>query len=189
MYLDYDDEALFKAKRFLFEQAKDDDASPFMLTLSFIQPHDPYLCRSERWDLYKDLEIDLPITPFGSVADDAHSHTLRHSYGAGATLDVSDDMMRSARRAYYGSVSDVDAKVAELMTALDETGFSDNTIVMFTADHGDTLGERGMWFKMSYYEHSARVPLIVNAPWIPPSASERGGVAGRPLSDTSRPRD
>ena len=167
MYLDYDDEALFKAKRFLFEQAKDDDASPFMLTLSFIQPHDPYLCRSERWDLYKDLEIDLPITPFGSVADDAHSHTLRHSYGA-SDLDVSDDMMRSARRAYYGSVSDVDAKVAELMTALDETGFSDNTIVMFTADHGDMLGERGMWFKMSYYEHSARVPLIVNAPWIPP---------------------
>lgn len=58
----------------------------------------------------------------------------------------------------------VDNKVAEIRLAIEQAGFADNTIIVFTSDHGDMLGEKGMWFKMSYLENSARVPLIIHAP-------------------------
>ncbi|TNE40449.1 MAG: choline-sulfatase [Alphaproteobacteria bacterium] len=163
MYLDYDDEAVFKAKRYLFEQAKQGNEKPFMLTLSMIQPHDPYLCRQDKWDLYEDVDIDLPKVSYGSVAQDPHSANLRYGYGA-SDIELSDEMVRNARRAYYGSIGDIDEKVADVLTALEEAGLADDTIVIVTADHGDMLGERGMWFKMSYFENSCRVPLIVHAP-------------------------
>jgi len=162
MYLDYDDEAVFKARRYLFERARENTGEPFMLTVSLIQPHDPYLCRQREWDLYADKEIDLPrLSP--ADACDPHSKRLRHGYGA-SDIDLDDDTIRNARRAYYGAISDIDNKVAGLLQTLKESGFEDNTIVIFTSDHGDMLGERGMWFKMSFLEHSARVPLIVHAP-------------------------
>jgi len=136
LYLDYDDEALFHAKRYLFERAREEDGRPFLLTLSMIQPHDPYLCRPEKWDLYCDEDIDLPATPLGSVAEDPHSTRLRHAYGA-SDVDLDEATLRRARRAYYGAVSDIDDKVAEVMTALQEAGFGDNTIIILTGDHGD----------------------------------------------------
>ena len=162
MYLDYDDEAVFKARRYLFDHAREGTDEPFMLTVSLIQPHDPYLCRQREWDLYADEDIDLPRLP-PSAAADPHSQRLRHGYGA-SDLDLDDNTIRNARHAYYGSVSDIDNKVAGLLQVLEESGFKDNTIVVFTSDHGDMLGERGMWFKMSFLEHSARVPLIIHAP-------------------------
>ncbi len=163
MYLDFDDEVVFKAKRYLFARAKAADDSPFMLTVSMIQPHDPYLCRQDKWDLYEDDEIDLPRVPLGQTAEDPHSARLRRAYGA-SDVELDDASIRNARHAYYGTVSDIDEKVAGLLATLSESGLSDDTIVIFTSDHGDMLGERGMWFKMSYLEHSARVPLIVHAP-------------------------
>ncbi|MAK33104.1 MAG: choline-sulfatase [Acidiferrobacter sp.] len=167
MNLDYDDEAVFKARRYLFDRAREGTDEPFMLTVSLIQPHDPYLCRQREWDLYADEDIDLPkLSP--SAAADPYSQRLRHGYGA-SDLDLDDNTIRNARRAYYGSVSDIDNKVAGLLQVLEESGFKDNTIVIFTSDHGDMLGERGMWFKMSFLEHSARVPLIIHAPARYPS--------------------
>ena len=163
MYLDYDDEAVFSAKRYIFDYARDDSDEPFFLTLSMIQPHDPYLCREDKWNSYKEEDIDLPATPLGRVEEDPHAACLRHSYGA-SDVELNEQQIRNARRAYYGSISDIDDKVADVLNTIEEAGLSDNTIVIFTADHGDMLGERGMWFKMSYLEHSARVPLIVHAP-------------------------
>ena len=104
------------------------------------------------WDLYADEDIDAATS---AAAD------LRHGYGA-SDLDLDDKTIRNARHAYYGSVSDIDNKVAGLLQVLEESGFKDNTIVVFTSDHGDMLGEQGMWFKMSFLEHSARVPLIIH---------------------------
>ena len=162
MYLDYDDEALFHARRYVFERARENDG-PFLLVFSMIQPHDPYLCRPEKWDLYREDDIDLPATPLGGVKEDAHSKRLRRGYGADA-VDLDETTLRRARRAYYGSISDIDDKVAALLESLSEAGIAENTVVVFTSDHGDMLGERGMWFKMSFLEHSARIPLIVHAP-------------------------
>jgi choline-sulfatase len=163
MYLDYDDEAVFKAKRYLFDHAREGAEQPFFLTVSLIQPHDPYLCRQEKWDLYSNDEIDLPKTPHGAVAEDHHSSLLRTGYGA-SQIDLDEQSIRNARRAYYGAISDVDDKVGELMETLQEAQLADDTIVIILADHGDMLGERGMWFKMSFLEYSSRIPLIVHAP-------------------------
>ena len=77
-----------------------------------------------------------------------------HNLGACDTdIDVDEATLRRARRAYHGTITDIDAKIEELLQALDESGFADNTIVMFTSDNRDMLGERGMWFQMSFFKH------------------------------------
>lgn len=83
--------------------------------------------------------------------------------------DFSDDQIKRAKRAYYGSVSYVDDCIGKLLETLNDAGLADNTIVIFSGDHGDMLGERGLWYKMSYFESSVRVPLLVNYPkWFQP---------------------
>lgn len=78
--------------------------------------------------------------------------------------DLTDDQIKRAKRAYYGSVSYVDDCIGRLLETLEDAGLADNTIVIFSGDHGDMLGERGMWYKMSYFESSVRVPLLINYP-------------------------
>ena len=160
--IDYDDEVTFRAQRWLYDRARGSQR-PFMLTVSFIQPHDPYLARPETWDLYRDDDIDMPITTYEQAPPDPHSDRLRWSIGA-SDIVLTEQQIRAARRAYYASVSDFDRRVGLVRQALEETGMADNTIVIVTSDHGDMLGERGMWFKMSFLERSVRVPLIF---WCP----------------------
>jgi choline-sulfatase len=82
---------------------------------------------------------------------------------------VTDEHRRNARHGYYGMISYVDSKVAELRKALERSGMADDTIIIFTADHGEMMGERGMWYKQHFFEWAARVPLIIHAPakWKP----------------------
>jgi choline-sulfatase len=88
--------------------------------------------------------------------------------------DFSDDQIRRARRAYYGAVSYVDDCIGRLLEVLADCGLDKNTIVVFAGDHGDMLGERGLWYKMSYFENSARVPLLIHDPRV---AAAAGGEA------------
>jgi len=162
-YLDFDDEVAFTAKRYLYDLARGGDGRPFCLVASFIHPHDPYINRPEYWDLYRDDEIDPPAVAVGDVADDPHSRRLRAAMGMDDPAP-SESQVRAARHGYYASVSYLDARIAELLAALAETGFAEDTVVVFTADHGDMLGERGLWFKMCWFEHGARVPLVVHWP-------------------------
>ena len=76
--------------------------------------------------------------------------------------------MRRSRRAYFANISYLDDKIGELLQVLDDTRQTDNTIIAFVADHGDMLGEKGLWFKMNFYEGSARVPLMIAAPSMEP---------------------
>ena len=77
---------------------------------------------------------------------------------------MTEAQVRAARRAYYGAVSYVDDQIGALLAALAEARFADDTIVVLLADHGDMLGERGLWYKMSFFEPACRIPLIVHAP-------------------------
>lgn len=77
---------------------------------------------------------------------------------------VSQDQVRNARHAYFGMISYVDDKIGRLLGVLSETGLADNTIVVFTADHGDMMGERGMWYKQHFFEWASRVPMVVSWP-------------------------
>ncbi len=158
---EYDEEAAFLARRRIFEYAMD-RTLPFALTVSFIHPHDPYVTRPEWWDIYDHDLIDLPAT---GPADDAHSRRLVKGMGMNSEA-VSEDQIRSARHAYYANTSYFDFQVGRIVQALREADLFDNTVIIVTADHGDMLGERGLWYKMNHFEHSARVPLIVHGPGV-----------------------
>jgi choline-sulfatase len=166
--IDYDDEVGFAAQRWLFNRARDKaqssgDANPFLLVASFIHPHDPYVARPEWWNLYNDEEIELPEYVPEIEDHDPFSRRVMDGIEA-STVPLSEDEIRRARRAYLANVSYFDSKVGLLVKTLEETGELDNTIVIVTADHGDMLGERGLWYKMNFFEHSARVPLIMAGP-------------------------
>lgn len=161
---DFDEEVTFRTMRFLTDQARRGPGQPFFLVSSFIHPHDPYEPPAEHWNRYNDVEIPLPA--IGRLDDDEldpHSRRLLAMYEL-ETEAPSDDEVRTARRAYYASVSYVDDQIGRIVDWLTELGLADNTVIVLTSDHGDMLGERGMWYKMSPFEASARVPLIVHAP-------------------------
>ncbi|MGI9406904.1 MAG: sulfatase-like hydrolase/transferase, partial [Hyphomicrobiaceae bacterium] len=121
--------------------------------------------RQEWWDLYKPGDIDMPKTVLTREAQDGFSQRLMDGIEA-STIEVTDDEIRNARHAYYANTSYFDSKVGELVRTLEEAEMLDNTIVMVTADHGDMLGERGLWYKMNFFEHSARVPLVMAGPGV-----------------------
>ena len=161
----FDDEVEFEAVRWLHEHADAGDGRPFALTVSFISPHDPYLAPPRWWGLYHDGEIDPPRVA-DIPLDERDRHGRRHWYLTGRHRDAVEeaDILRM-RRAYYAMTSYVDAKVGRLLETLEEIGAADHTLIVFTADHGDSLGERGLFFKMSFFEWSVRVPLVVHAPF------------------------
>ncbi len=161
-YLDFDDEVVFQAKRHLFDLARR-GAQPFCLVVSLISPHDPYLARREHWDRYRHDDIDMPAVRIGDVETDPHSLRLMQAIGM-QDPPPSEDEVRNARHAYYGTLNYIDERFSELMQALNESGLAQDTVTLITSDHGDMLGERGLWFKMNWFEQSARVPLIVHAP-------------------------
>lgn len=164
LQIDYDDEVTYQAIRWLYDRARDQNGRPFMLTTSFTSPHDPYVAEPEFWDLYKEEDIDLPeVRAIGHNEMDAHSRRIYEHYSI-ADATVTDDHLRRMRQGYYASISYIDSKVDALMTALSKAGLADNTIVIFVSDHGDMMGERGLYYKKTFFEWAIRVPLIIWAP-------------------------
>ena len=159
--LEYDDEVAFHAVRRLYDYARYEGDDPLLLCVSFSHPHDPYVARQRHWDLYTDDEIDLPAAP--ALPLDAHSRRLWNDCAIG-DVEVTEEDIRASRHGYYASLSYVDERIGEVLAALGACGLAGDTIVIFTSDHGDFLGEHGLFYKMSFREHAARVPLIVHAP-------------------------
>ncbi len=161
--IDYDSEVGFATRRCLYDLAREADDRPFFLAAAFIHPHDPYVARPEWWNLYDHDEIDLP----GPSPAELDPHTERIRAGIEAdTVGWTQEQCRAARHAYYANTSYFDWWLGELLGALEETGRADDTVVIATSDHGDMLGDRGAWFKMSFLERSARVPLVMAGPDI-----------------------
>ncbi|GLU33569.1 choline-sulfatase [Trinickia caryophylli] len=165
--LDFDDEVTFTVRQKLYDIARErqagSDARPFCIVASLTHPHDPYAIPAAYWDLYRDADIDMPRTTLGYDESDPHSRRLRHVCENDRT-PPSEQQVRNARRAYYGALSYVDSQFGAMLDALKATGMADDTVVIVTSDHGDMLGERGLWYKMTFFENAARVPLIVHAP-------------------------
>jgi choline-sulfatase len=158
--LDFDDEAAFMAERAIFDIARSRDPRPFLMVASFSHPHDPFAIPQRYWDLYRDEDIDMPAA---ESALDPHSRRLRHVCAMDSEA-VTEAQTRAARRAYYGAIAYVDDLVGRLMQALRLAALAQDTIVILTSDHGEMLGERGLWYKMSFFEGACRVPLVVAAP-------------------------
>jgi choline-sulfatase len=166
--LEYDDEVTHHAVARLWDLARRRDDRPWCLTVSFTHPHDPYVARPRFWDLYDACPaLDPTSPPIPYEAQDPHSQRLMRSFDY-AAFAITDDDVRRARRAYFAGISYVDERIGEILDVLARGGFVDDTVVVFLSDHGDMLGERGLWFKMSFFEGSARVPLMIAAPGMAP---------------------
>lgn len=162
--MEYDDEVAFLAGQKLYDLSRQsDDAGrrPWCLTVSFTHPHDPYVARRQYWDLYEDcpqLEPETGFIPYDE--QDPHSQRL-YLASDYASFDITPEQVRRSRRGYFANISYIDDKVGELLAVLERTRMLDDTVILFCSDHGDMLGERGLWFKMSFFEGSARVPLMI----------------------------
>ena len=161
--MDYDEEVVFRSINKLYDWARDPDDRPFFLLTSLTHPHDPYICTQEYWDRYDESEIDLPKVRLTDEERCPHSRRVRSLYGVDLA-NLSDDQWRTLRRGYYGNVSYIDDKVGQLLKTLESAGLADNTIVIFTSDHGEMLGERDLIQKKTFFEDATRVPLLIKTP-------------------------
>ena len=160
--MEYDDEVAYEATRKLYDLSRGADARPWCLTVSFTHPHDPYVARRKYWDLYEDCAYLQPKVPAMDYADhDPHSQRIFDANNW-RDFDITEEDIRRSRRAYFANISYLDDKIGEILQVLEDT--RQEAIVLFVSDHGDMLGERGLWFKMSFCEGSARVPLMIAAP-------------------------
>ncbi len=149
---------------------------PFFLKVSFARPHSPYDPPARWMDAYR----DVPIPPaaignweskYAPRSDD--SFNIWHG-------DMGQDQVRASRQGYYGSVSFVDEQIGRILQALAKRGWLENTLILFTADHGDMTGDHHLWRKSYAYEPSARIPMIVRWPESLLSAP-RGQVLEEPV--------
>ncbi|MGI9436794.1 MAG: choline-sulfatase [Geminicoccaceae bacterium] len=164
MQMDYDDEVAFAGSQALYDLAREDDGRPFFLGVSFTSPHSPYVIGQEYWDRYDHDDIEAPtVAPLDLAAMDHLSRNL-HFCQCRDKFSMTVEDRRRARHGYYGMISFVDDHIGRIMDVLEKTGLADNTIVIFTSDHGDMMGERGMWFKQHFFEWAAQIPFIVTAP-------------------------
>jgi choline-sulfatase len=166
--MEYDDEVAFHGEAEIYRLARRQGSRPWCLTVSFSHPHDPYVARRRFWDLYEGcptLEPEVPAIPY--AGQDAHSRRLLDACNH-TSFDIRPEHVRRSRRAYFANLSYVDEQIGRILGALERCRMAERTIVLFCSDHGDMLGERGLWFKMSFFEGSSRVPLLIEAPGLAP---------------------
>lgn len=144
------------------------DGQPFFLAVGFWRPHLPFVAPKKYWDLYDPESIPMPepmLRPIGAPDIAIHESREIRTYGNrrdGSPLSTDD--IRHFRHGYYASISFLDAQVGEILHALVQSPHADNTMVVFTSDHGFHIGEHALWGKTSNFELDARVPLIVASP-------------------------
>ena len=139
---------------------------PFSLSVGLMLPHPPYVARQEDYDRYADT---MPLPSKSPPPADAQHPFLRW-WRQSTGIEVMDNSeVRRARAAYAGLVYRTDAMIGQILHALVENGLDDNTLIIYTSDHGDMQGEHGLFWKHVFYEESVRVPLILSWPGrIPP---------------------
>ena len=160
-YQMYDEAVTASAVEFLGARSGEDATAPFCLVVGYVLPHCPFSCPEELFSYYRD-KVTLPELP-GDYFEQLHPAV--RLYRDRGKMDVpSSDEMLNARAAYYGMVDLMDQNIGRVLAALDAAGLRDDTVVVYTSDHGEMAGEHRMWMKTCFYEGSAAVPLIVSSP-------------------------
>ena len=148
-----------------------DQENPFFLAVGLLKPHLPFNAPKRYWDLYRAEDVSLPQVsnlPINAPSEAWHNWGELRYYDdmPPAPEPLSEALARTLIHGYYASVSYIDTLVGRILRALDENGFSDNTIVVFLSDHGWSLGEHGLWAKHSTFDVATRSPLIIRAPGV-----------------------
>lgn len=166
-YTTYDRRITAAAVDWLGERAREQKAGttgdkPWAVFVSMVAPHFPLIAPEEFYNLYKDR--DLKPQKAASENDHPWLKALRDCF---VYDNFTDEKTRIALTSYFGLVSFMDANIGKVLDALDENGLSANTNVIYVSDHGDNMGERGLWGKSNMYEEAAAVPLIMAGPDVP----------------------
>lgn len=153
--------------------AADTDKRPFAMTVGLMLPHQPYVCSSEDYAQYEGRVGPPRLPAIGNNAEHPYLRAWREHTGA---QDLPQDWELRARTAYYGLTTAMDRMIAQILDKLDALGLSDDTLVIYASDHGDQLGERGHWWKQTFYDHSVKVPMILRWPGNLPAGERRPQV-------------
>lgn len=157
--LNHDRKVTAGVQDFLKNRKADD--KPFFLFTGYLAPHFPLIVPQEYWDKYKG-KVPMPVIPKGHLENLPLNYKhLRIGFN---NEDVPDDIVRKGRELYYGLTEWLDNEIGKVLKALDQSGLGDNTVVIYTTDHGENMGEHGLWWKNCVYDTAARVPLIINHP-------------------------
>lgn len=160
--LDYDLEVSRATCEWLKTYGESKTDTPFLMVTGLFNPHCPYIAPPE---LYRKYASRVSVDPI-SQDEFAELHPFHQDY-LSQSLDIWNippENLNKAAAAYYGLVEFVDQCVGNIVQTLEEAGLSEDTIVIYTSDHGEMLGEHGRWHKGCFYEASVRVPLIINIP-------------------------
>ncbi|MEO2061917.1 MAG: sulfatase-like hydrolase/transferase [Christiangramia sp.] len=139
---------------------------PFFLAVGFVRPHVPFVAPEEYFNSYPYQQVILPPRVENDW-DDIPTNGINYVTSVNGQMSVEQE--KKAIAAYYAAVAYMDAQVGKVLKALKEEGLEDNTIVIFTSDHGFHLGEHRFWMKVSLHEESVKVPLIIRVPGQEPS--------------------
>ena len=148
-------------------------AEPFSLSVGFMLPHQPFVARREDYDLYEG-RMTPPRKP-EPFSTDLHPF-LRMWRSECGIEEVSEEEVLRARTAYWALVTRLDALIGQVLEALERNGLADNTLIVYTSDHGEQVGEHGLWWKQTFYEESVRVPAILSWPGVLPEGARNDRV-------------
>lgn len=174
--MEYDRKVHFETLQHLRRLSRASSEQPWFLCASYTHPHDPYIAPEECWQRYEATSIRTPASAPSGHRPAISDSWVRRYWGVDQ-VEISPEVAAIARRAYYAMASFVDDRLGELLAELETLGFRERTIVIFTSDHGDMLGEHGMWHKCNWREWSARVPLLFSGPGL-----ARGARVQEPVS-------
>ncbi len=151
-----------------FMRTKGRPDGPWALYVGFTAPHPPFVALERYFDMYPPESVDLPNIPAGHL-EALHPvyEGLRH-FKRIAT-PIPEERIRRARAGYYALISELDEYVGQIWDELERTGEIENTLFIYTSDHGESLGEHGLWYKNNLYDVAARVPLIMAGAGLPKS--------------------
>ena len=175
-YTAYDHQITEASLRWLHEEAPKHRDKPWMLFVSLVCPHPPLIAPAEFFNLYPLDQVPLPVQhdaatwPMHAAMDD-----LRQCFNFVEPFD--ETVLRQAIAAYFGLCSYLDHNIGRILQTLEATGLAANTRIIYTSDHGESLGNRGIWGKFTMYEESAGIPLIMAGPEVP-----QGQVCTTPVS-------
>lgn len=170
--IDADDLIADKALAYLRSPKRKE--TPWALCVGFVAPHFPFVVPDEYFSMYYPEYADLPENPSGHLDNlPGFAKRTRRAFNFDG---YTDDEIRRARAAYYGLITYLDNKIGRLIDTLEEQDLLDNTVIIYTSDHGESLGEHGLWRKMNFYEQSVRVPLQISWPNVLPENKRYSGA-------------
>ena len=149
---------------------------PWAAYVGLTQPHPSFVALRKYYDYYYPAKVDMPNIPPGHL-EDLHLAFQELRHFKRIATPIPEERIRRARAGYYGMITELDEYIGQLWRAVEDTGQLENTIFIYTSDHGESLGEHGLWYKNNLYDVGIRVPLVMAGGGLP-----AGKVINRPVS-------